>query len=71
MASETLITTQRSPEIVTQAGNIEIPDLWAMAQFIRTGPDLSKTPDYNEMVAKAMIDTWYLAHSLKKHIVKY
>lgn len=69
MASDTLITTQRSPEVRQKASEIEIPNLWAVAEFIRTGPDLSKTAEYNEMITKAMVDIWHLAHSLKKHIV--
>jgi hypothetical protein len=70
MASNTLVTTQRSPEIVTQACNIEIPDLWALAQQIENGANFDN-PEVAKEAAKAILDTWHLAHSLKNHIIRY
>lgn len=70
MASETLVTTQKNPEIMTQASNIEIPDLWALSEQIANGANFDDT-ETAKLASEAILKTWHLAHSLKQHIVKY
>ncbi len=67
MAAETEVITQRhDPTIKQRVIDIDIPDLWHIAETLRA---ILGSAD-EDGIADDILKVWYLAHSLKKHIIE-
>lgn len=66
MSTDTKVITQHNPKIVQRIGEIQIPDLWHIAEILRRGDAIQagRCKEAGDMVLSA----WRLAHYLKEHI---
>jgi len=55
--------TAEREEIISQ---IQVPDLWGMISHLKDGGTLNKVS--RTQIADAMLETWHLAHDMKRHL---
>jgi len=46
--------------------DIDVPDLWHIAMAVKDGTPIPK--EKREMLSNMILDTWHIAHDLKRHI---
>jgi hypothetical protein len=65
MSNETLVTLAKggAEERTVKACEIEIPDLWHLCTDLRCHAKYKQA-------AEQILEVWYLAHHLKRHIVE-
>ncbi len=68
MANDTVITLSKGgeDEHTDPIGLISIPDLWHIAQVVRSGGGLVNGPNCADQILKV----WGLAHDFKNHILE-
>lgn len=66
MKIEKMITLSKggTKERNVPINQVEIPDLWHIAQVIKTSKDFRSGEETADLILKC----WYLAHDLRKHI---
>jgi len=76
MAKDTIVILEKGTGKSEQVQNIEIPDLWHLAMFLKEIKDGTRTVIHKDSVqflssyADAVLDTWHKAHALKIHIIE-
>ena len=72
MSARTLITLGAggSAERQVPCGQIQIPDLWHIANFIAAQGRSAEERTRAEQMAEAILRVWHVAHDLQNHILR-
>ena len=72
MTSPITLNPGTPSEITADPGEIDVPDLWHIAQLIQ-GPShtLYLPQEKREAIGNAILETWYLAHAFRRYLIDH